>query len=145
MADRYPNQPHRRTVSYGANNLSVALSDTEVAKVFRGDTRSDIGSEAENKSSERYQRPVGALPPARLRRRTRLGYAHHGSDSRCCGCIRSISALSKSASASYCWTYLRTNYANCTRQDSFTATFCAHPTNPANATTTSFSPTGAYG
>ena len=42
MADRYPNQ-----LSYGANNLVVALSDTEVAKVFRGDTRSDIGSEAE--------------------------------------------------------------------------------------------------
>lgn len=42
MAERYPNQ-----LSYGANNLVVALSDTEVAKVFRGDTRSDIGSEAE--------------------------------------------------------------------------------------------------
>lgn len=41
MADRYPNQ-----LSYGANNLVVALSDTEVAKIFRGDTRSDIGSEA---------------------------------------------------------------------------------------------------
>ena len=47
MADRYPNQPDRRTVSYGAHNLVVALSDTEVAKIFRGDTRSDIGSEAE--------------------------------------------------------------------------------------------------
>ncbi len=42
MAERYPNQ-----LSYGANNLVVALSDTEVAKIFRGDTRSDIGSEAE--------------------------------------------------------------------------------------------------
>ena len=42
MAERYSNQ-----LSYGANNLVVALSDTEVAKVFRGDTRSDIGSEAE--------------------------------------------------------------------------------------------------
>ena len=42
MADRYPNQ-----LSYGANNLVVALSNTEVAKVYRGDTRSDIGSEAE--------------------------------------------------------------------------------------------------
>lgn len=42
MAERYPNQ-----FSYGANNLVVALSDTEVAKVFRGDTHSDIGSEAE--------------------------------------------------------------------------------------------------
>lgn len=41
MADRYSNQ-----LSYGANNLVVALSDTEVAKIFRGDTRSDIGSEA---------------------------------------------------------------------------------------------------
>ena len=37
MAERYPNQ-----LSYGANNLVVALSDTEVAKIFRGDTRSDI-------------------------------------------------------------------------------------------------------
>ncbi|GAA4409314.1 hypothetical protein GCM10023187_32410 [Nibrella viscosa] len=42
MPKRYPNQ-----LSYGANNLVVALSATEVAKVFRGDTRSDIGSEAE--------------------------------------------------------------------------------------------------
>lgn len=42
MAERYPNQ-----LSYGANNLVVALSDIEVAKIFRGDTRSDIGSEAE--------------------------------------------------------------------------------------------------
>ena len=42
MAERYPNQ-----LSYGANNLVVALSDVEVAKIFRGDTRSDIGSEAE--------------------------------------------------------------------------------------------------
>lgn len=42
MAERHSNQ-----LSYGANNLVVALSDTEVAKVFRGDTRSDIGSEAE--------------------------------------------------------------------------------------------------
>ena len=30
MADRYPNQ-----LSYGANNLVVALSATEVAKIFR--------------------------------------------------------------------------------------------------------------
>ncbi|MBC7570477.1 MAG: hypothetical protein H7319_12175 [Spirosoma sp.] len=42
MAERYANQ-----LSYGANNLVVALSATEVAKIFRGDTRSDIGSEAE--------------------------------------------------------------------------------------------------
>jgi serine/threonine protein kinase len=42
MAERYSNQ-----LSYGANNVVVALSDTEAAKVFRGDTRSDIGSEAE--------------------------------------------------------------------------------------------------
>ena len=42
MAERYANQ-----LSYGANNLVVALSDREVAKIFRGDTRSDIGSEAE--------------------------------------------------------------------------------------------------
>lgn len=42
MTRQYENQ-----LSYGANNLVVALSDTEVAKVFQGDTRSDIGSEAE--------------------------------------------------------------------------------------------------
>jgi hypothetical protein len=39
---RYPNQ-----LSYGQNNLVVALSEMEVAKVFRSDTRADIGSEAE--------------------------------------------------------------------------------------------------
>ena len=42
MAEKYANQ-----LSYGANNLVIALSDLEVAKIFRGDTRSDIGSEAE--------------------------------------------------------------------------------------------------
>jgi serine/threonine protein kinase len=39
---KYPRQ-----LSYGANNTVVALSDTEVGKLFTGDTRSDIGSEAE--------------------------------------------------------------------------------------------------
>jgi serine/threonine protein kinase len=39
---RYPRQ-----LSYGQNNPVIALSDTEVAKLFTGDTRSDIGSEAE--------------------------------------------------------------------------------------------------
>ncbi len=36
-----------RTLSSGANNTVIVLSDTEVAKLFTGDTRSDIGSEAE--------------------------------------------------------------------------------------------------
>ena len=34
-------------LSYGANNTVIALSQTEVAKIYEGDTRSDIGSEAE--------------------------------------------------------------------------------------------------
>jgi len=42
MQKRYPRQ-----LSYGANNAVIALNDTEVAKIFSGDTRSDIGSEAE--------------------------------------------------------------------------------------------------
>lgn len=42
MQKRYP-----RTLSSGANNTVIALSETEVGKVFTGDTRSDIGSEAE--------------------------------------------------------------------------------------------------
>jgi serine/threonine protein kinase len=36
-----------RTLSSGANNTVIVLSDTEVAKLFTEDTRSDIGSEAE--------------------------------------------------------------------------------------------------
>ncbi len=36
-----------RLLSSGTNNRVVALSETEVAKLFVGDTRSDIGSEAE--------------------------------------------------------------------------------------------------
>ncbi|MBX2930310.1 MAG: hypothetical protein KF781_00025 [Chitinophagaceae bacterium] len=39
---RYPRQ-----LSYGANNAVIALNETEVCKIFSGDTRSDIGSEAE--------------------------------------------------------------------------------------------------
>lgn len=42
MPKRYP-----RTLSSGAHNTVIALTETEVAKVFTGDTRSDIGSEAE--------------------------------------------------------------------------------------------------
>jgi hypothetical protein len=42
MKKRYP-----RTLSSGANNTVIALSETEVGKIFTGDTRSDIGSEAE--------------------------------------------------------------------------------------------------
>ena len=36
-----------RRLSSGANNTVIVLSETEVAKLFTGDTRSDIGSEAE--------------------------------------------------------------------------------------------------
>jgi serine/threonine protein kinase len=35
-----------RTLSSGANNTVIALSETEVGKIFTGDTRSDMGSEA---------------------------------------------------------------------------------------------------
>jgi serine/threonine protein kinase len=38
---------HPRKLSSGANNTVIVLSDTEVAKLFTEDTRSDIGSEAE--------------------------------------------------------------------------------------------------
>jgi serine/threonine protein kinase len=36
-----------RRLSSGANNEVIAISETEVAKLFIGDTRSDIGSEGE--------------------------------------------------------------------------------------------------
>lgn len=36
-----------RLLSSGANNKVIAISETEVGKLFTGDTRSDIGSEAE--------------------------------------------------------------------------------------------------
>ena len=36
-----------RKLSAGANNTVIVLSDTEVGKLFVGDTRSEIGSEAE--------------------------------------------------------------------------------------------------
>jgi serine/threonine protein kinase len=36
-----------RKLSSGANNTVIVLSETEVAKLFTEDTRSDIGSEAE--------------------------------------------------------------------------------------------------
>ena len=38
---------YTRTLSSGANNVVIALSETEVGKLYAGDTRSDIGSEAE--------------------------------------------------------------------------------------------------
>ena len=39
--------PYPHQLSAGANNAVIALSDTEVAKLFLGDTRAEIGSEAE--------------------------------------------------------------------------------------------------
>ncbi len=36
-----------RTLSSGSNNRVIALTEKEVAKLFTGDTRSDIGSQAE--------------------------------------------------------------------------------------------------
>ena len=53
MKKRYP-----RTLSSGANNTVVALSKTEVGKLFTGDTRSDIGSEAEKM---RYANKINGL------------------------------------------------------------------------------------
>jgi serine/threonine protein kinase len=41
MSAKYPT-----LLSAGQNNQVVALSETEVAKIYTGDTRSDIGSEA---------------------------------------------------------------------------------------------------
>src|SRR5665213_2807357 len=38
---------YAKQLSAGANNTVIALSETEAAKLFIGDTRSDIGSEAE--------------------------------------------------------------------------------------------------
>ncbi len=38
---------YQHKLSYGANNTVVAINNAEVAKIFEGDTRSDIGSEAE--------------------------------------------------------------------------------------------------
>lgn len=42
MESKYPRQ-----LSSGANNTVIVLNDNEVAKLFIGDTRSDLGSEAE--------------------------------------------------------------------------------------------------
>ena len=42
MAKRYP-----RTLSSGANNTVIAIDELAVGKLFVGDTRSEIGSEAE--------------------------------------------------------------------------------------------------
>ncbi|MBC7922233.1 MAG: hypothetical protein H7Z75_14215 [Ferruginibacter sp.] len=42
MAARYP-----KTLSTGNNNTVIALSETEVAKLFADDTRTEIGAEAE--------------------------------------------------------------------------------------------------
>lgn len=38
---------HPRKLSTGTNNTVFVLDDNEVAKLFIGDTRSEIGSEAE--------------------------------------------------------------------------------------------------
>ena len=45
--NNHPMDKYIHKLSYGANNTVIALSETEVAKIYEGDTRSDIGSEAE--------------------------------------------------------------------------------------------------
>jgi serine/threonine protein kinase len=40
-------QKYQKRLSSGANNTVIALNEQEAAKLFGGDTRSDIGSEAE--------------------------------------------------------------------------------------------------
>ncbi len=50
---RYP-----RVLSSGANNTVIALNEEEVGKLFVGDTRSDIGSEAEKM---RYANDINTL------------------------------------------------------------------------------------
>jgi hypothetical protein len=47
-----------RRLSAGANNTVIALSETEVGKLFTDDTRSDIGSEAEKM---RYANAINTL------------------------------------------------------------------------------------
>ena len=42
MEHKYP-----RKLSAGANNTVIVLNNSEVAKLFSGDTRSDLGSEAQ--------------------------------------------------------------------------------------------------
>lgn len=42
MVRKYP-----KTLSSGANNTVIAITETEAGKLYSGDTRSDIGSEAE--------------------------------------------------------------------------------------------------
>jgi hypothetical protein len=53
MKKRYP-----RTLSSGANNVVIALSESEVGKLYTGDTRSDIGSEAEKIINEKCPRKM---------------------------------------------------------------------------------------
>ncbi len=47
-----------RQLSFGDNNTVIALNETEAAKIFSGDTRSDIGSEA---SKMKFANVVNAL------------------------------------------------------------------------------------
>ena len=53
-----------RLLSTGANNKVIALTETEVAKLFAGDTRSDIGSEA---GKMKYANTVNGLVSKFLR------------------------------------------------------------------------------
>jgi hypothetical protein len=52
-----------RKLSSGANNTVIVLSDTEVAKLFTEDTRSDIGSEAEKMA---YANTVNGLTHGKI-------------------------------------------------------------------------------
>ena len=49
---------YSKTLPQGANNTVIALSATEVAKLFTGDTRSDISSQAEKMQ---YANRINAL------------------------------------------------------------------------------------
>ena len=45
-------------LSSGANNTVIVLSETEVAKLFTDDTRSDIGSGADNMKFAKFLKTI---------------------------------------------------------------------------------------
>ena len=69
LSPLFPMEPKRypRQLSRGANNAAIALSETEVGKLFGEDTRSDIGSEAEKM---RFANEVNGLVARFLRLET---------------------------------------------------------------------------
>lgn len=127
MNKRYPNR-----LSAGAKNVVIPLNELEVAKLFAGDTRSDIGSEVEKLKFANPDQPTSSqVFPARFW--LRIWMAGYG---------KALSSWSTGpgnlSGGSWFFQFSKMNFCSCTKRVLFTAVFPGHRMQAANGSTRFF-------